>query len=246
MFIHLTDAHCHIDFSKESDYSQLRGVDVCVSACFQDDWALLQKFDKIAVYKAYGLHPYLRKSAEDSAHISETELFSESLPALQEFLISADALGEIGLDKRIENDVPIDLQEKAFCAQLDIAKKYNLPVIIHCVGKWGMLQDILKSWTNSARDKFLLHSASCSAELVDSFAEMGAYFSFGARELNSDKGMQCVKAVAQNRILIETDSLADAEKLSQTLKNLAEIRNENAIDLSEKIYSNFLDFYENE
>ena len=179
-------------------------------------------------------------------HISEAELFSESLPALQEFLISADALGEIGLDKRIENDVSLDLQEKAFCAQLDIAKKYNLPVIIHCVGKWGMLHDILKNWTNSGCGKFLLHSASCSAELVDSFAEMGAYFSFGVRELNSDKGVQCAKAVPQNRILIETDSIIDIEKLSQTLENLAEIRNENAIDLSEKIYSNFLGFYEND
>lgn len=247
MYIHQTDAHSHIDFSKESDFSQLYGVNVCVSACFSDDWILLQKFDKFPVVKSYGLHPYLKKSYGDNAIICEEELFESILPNLQEFLIGADAIGEIGLDKRIEQEVSIELQQKLFCTQLELAEKYKLPAIIHCVGKWGMLLDVLKSWTSngSLPRKFLLHSANCSSELVEVFSELGGYFSFGMRELRTERGSQCAKLVSTDRILIESDSFPSREILDDTLQTLAEMRNENAEDLSEKIYSNFSNFYKN-
>ena len=247
MFIHQTDAHCHLNLTDDFDCSDLFGINICASACFVDEWKLLFDFGKLDVKKSYGMYPSLQKSSADKTAISEGELFSKYLPTLQEFLINADAIGEIGLDKRFENDVPASLQEKIFCTQLELADKYNLPVIIHCVGRWGALQDILKSWVGREKAKrFLLHAPNCSPEQVDCFLQMGGFFSFGERELLSEKGVCCAKKIPSDKILIESDSFPSRKILDKTILKLAEVRNENAEDLSENIYANFLEFYKNE
>ena len=247
MFIHQTDAHCHLNFTENFDCSDLFGINICASACFVDDWKLLSDFNKLEVKKSYGVYPSLWKSSENKSAIGEEELFSTYFPVLQEFLIKADAIGEIGLDKRFEADVSASLQEKIFCAQLELADKYSLPVVIHCVGKWGALQDILKSWVGLGNAKrFLLHASNCSTEQVDCFAQMGGFFSFGLRELLSEKGLRCAQKIPSDKILIESDSLPTRKILDETILKLAEIRNENAEDLSENIYENFLEFYKNE
>lgn len=247
MFIHQTDAHSHFNLAEELDYSGLFGINICVSACFADEWKLLYDFEKLDVKKSYGVYPSLQKSCCDKTPLNEDELFASYIPALQEFLIDADAIGEIGLDKRFEGDVSISLQEKIFSTQLELADKYNLPVVIHCVGKWGMLHDILKTWTSCGNAKrFLIHSANCSTDIAEKFVDMGGFFSFGMRELISEKASQCAKAIPLDRILIESDSLPTREILDNTLLKLAEIRNENPVDLSENIYANFLEFYKNE
>src|SRR3970040_1933458 len=41
------------------------------------------------------------------------------------------AIGECGLDKRIE--IPLDLQQSVFEKQLALAEKHQKPVVIHCV-----------------------------------------------------------------------------------------------------------------
>ena len=148
MYLHTTDAHCHADFSKYADFSGLAfGVDLCVDACFPGDWEGLQKFDAFPVKKAYGIHPDLRVSEFDDMSFVESELFSTFLPSLEQYLISADAIGETGLDSRLENRIPAALQRRLFAEQLRLAGKYGLPAVIHCVGMYGAVFEILKAWT---------------------------------------------------------------------------------------------------
>ena len=58
MYMHLTDAHCHANFSMFADGDGLAvGLRACVDACFSGDWEGLRAFDAFEIKKAYGLHP---------------------------------------------------------------------------------------------------------------------------------------------------------------------------------------------
>lgn len=90
------------------------GLRACVDACFSGDWEGLRAFDAFEIKKAYGLHPDLRISEFDNIEFVEREVFERFLPEVQQYLISADAIGETGLDARISERVPMDLQRKSF------------------------------------------------------------------------------------------------------------------------------------
>ena len=257
MYMHLTDAHCHANFSMFADGDGLAvGLRACVDACFSGDWEGLRAFDAFEIKKAYGLHPDLRISEFDNIEFVEREVFERFLPEVQQYLISADAIGETGLDARISERVPMDLQRKVFAAQLKLADKFRLPVIVHCVGAWGGALDEHLKWRQSGDNitesqrlrgekekRFLIHAARCSAEMVREFEKIGGYFSFGLRELSSEKGTLCAAAVPVDRLMVESDGVSSREKISETIEVLAKIKEVDPIELSEKIYLNFNNFY---
>lgn len=54
-------------------------------------------------------------------------------------------IGESGLDNRCQT--PLPLQHEAFRLSLETARDLRLPLIIHCVGLWGeMQQDVRQIW----------------------------------------------------------------------------------------------------
>ena len=257
MHMHLTDAHCHANFSRFADGEGLAaGLRVCADACFSGDWEGLRDFNAFGVKKAYGIHPDLRISEFDDLDFVEREIYERFLPEVQQYLISADAIGETGLDANITARVPMDLQRKVFSEQLKLADKFNLPVIVHCVGAWGETFSTLANWVksgeNAAKDRilrgekgrcFLLHAARCSVEMAKEFEKIGGYFSFGLRELNSPKGAACAAVVSEDKLMVESDAETSHEKISETVEVLAKIRDRDALELSEKIYLNFNNFY---
>lgn len=245
MILRCTDAHCHADFTALSGgaamFSQMF---LCVDACFGGDWKKLADFDLYPIKKAFGLHPDLRTSEFDDLALAEEVTLNFILPSLEEFMLCASAVGEAGLDASIVNRVPLALQRKVFIAQLKLAQKYKLGVIVHCVDQWGELLEILQSWQiENSQKKFMLHAAKCSAEMSERFAKIGGYFSFGLRELNSKKGAQTAAAVPIDRLLVETDSVPSRALIEQTVSLLAEIRSTTPFDLSEQIYKNFNCFF---
>jgi len=234
----------------------VQGVDLCVDACFSGDWKGLNNFNAFEVKKAYGIHPDLRVSEFDNLEFVERGIFERFLPEIEEYLISASAIGETGLDANIAPRVPLDLQRKVFDAQLKLAEKFKLPVIIHCAGMWGELLNTLRVWTLSdmvrtqrsklSGDKgktFLIHAARCSPEMVKEFEKIGGYFSFGQRELSMKKGLLCAESISEDRIMIESDGMSCREKISDTIDMLAKIRNKYAMEMSEITYRNFNKFY---
>ena len=70
-----------------------------------------------------GIHPWY---IDENRLESDLEIIKEKLQ-LNECL----ALGECGLDKRIE--IPLDLQISVFKKQLETVKQTNKPVVLHCV-----------------------------------------------------------------------------------------------------------------
>lgn len=249
MALRYTDSHCHADFAAlAARAAEISEMSVCVDACFEREWAGLSKFDMYPVKKAYGLHPDLRLSNPGDAGGAEGELKSK-LAALEAFLPGADAVGETGLDAGVGRRIPMELQRSAFLAQLGLADKYRLPVVVHCVGAWGEVFEILRGWraasaaSGRSGGKFMLHAASCSPEMVGRFCGLGARFSFGARELLSKRGARAAAAAPREAILVESDSVPSRGEIGKIFELLAKIRGESAQGLSEAAFENYSEFF---
>jgi TatD DNase family protein len=169
-----------------------------VNGACESDWPQvlqLARENKI-VLPSFGYHPwYLSERTPDWQKNLET--FLDRIPS---------AIGEIGLD-RWKPDLPYAGQEEVFLAQLQIATERNLPVSIHCLQAWGRLLELLQNNPRPQRG-FVLHSFGGPAEMISSFAKLGAYFSFPGYFLHERKSRQreTFKSVPPERLLIETDA----------------------------------------
>lgn len=173
--------------------------------CRQKDW----------IKPAFGLHP--RSAANISPDWKES---------LQRFLDGPGVagIGEIGLDRTLPEKT-YNIQREVFEWQWQLAHERGLPVIVHCVKAWGMLKDSLRQLPHLERG-FLMHGYSGSAEMVDEFAAMGAWFSFSAtvRNPNRKKQQQALRKVSIDRLLVESDGAVSAQyqdELEKTYRFLA-------------------------
>ena len=87
------------------------------------------------------------------------------------------AIGEIGLDYYWEKNQDMrDLQKKAFVKQIEIANKYNLPIVIHVRDAIIDVLDILKH--NDVKMKGVFHCCPQNRELIKEALKLGFYISF--------------------------------------------------------------------
>ncbi|MDF7637026.1 TatD family hydrolase [Leuconostocaceae bacterium ESL0958] len=113
------------------------------------------------------------------------------------------AVGETGLDYHWDTDRTI--QEKAFRAQLRLAKDRDLPVVIHNREAFDDVYRILKE---EQIEKAVIHSFSGTPAQAKAFADLGYYLSFSG--VVTFKKAEEVRAAAKvlplDRILVETDA----------------------------------------
>ncbi|WP_029688114.1 TatD family hydrolase [Thermoanaerobacter sp. A7A] len=148
------------------------------------------------IYASVGIHPHDAQREFDK--VEEIERL-----ALQEKVV---AIGEIGLDYYYD-DPPKEFQKEIFIKQIRLAKKLNLPIIIHDRDAHGDILDILKQeWTKDLIGVF--HSYSGSVEMAFQVIEMNFYISLGGPVTfkNAKKPKEVAKAVPIEKLLIETDS----------------------------------------
>ena len=88
-----------------------------------------------------------------------------------------------------------------------LAAERDRPVSIHCLQAWGRMLEILKAEPRPARG-FLLHSYGGPQEMVQPFADLGAYFSFPGYYAHERKARQreTFRHIPADRLLIETDA----------------------------------------
>ena len=82
------------------------------------------------------------------------------------------ALGEIGLDYYWD-DVPSDRQKEIFQQQVDLAKKHQKPIIIHCRDAYEDTYEVLKRNGHPG----IMHCYSGSVEMAKRFIDLGFYIS---------------------------------------------------------------------
>lgn len=147
--INLVDSHCHLDLEQFDEdranvlkRAQDAGVRIIVNPgidlyhCRQAI-ALAEQYNEVFV--AVGIHP--NSSADfTSALIDELALLAQHPKVV--------AIGEIGLDYYWKLVEP-QKQKEAFAAQLALAAKVGLPVIIHCREANQDVMSMLDAWVNS-------------------------------------------------------------------------------------------------
>ena len=132
------------------------------------------------------------------------ETTKEDIMELEKYIDNPNvvAVGEIGLDYYWD-DVPRDKQAQIFQMQIDLAKRYNKPIVIHCRDAYADTYDILKK--NGHRG--IMHCYSGSAEMANRFVDLGFYISLAGPV--TFKNAKVPKDVAANidikNLLIETD-----------------------------------------
>ncbi len=112
------------------------------------------------------------------------------------------AIGEIGLDYHY-NDENKDEQKEYFIKQLDLALKYDLPVIIHIREAMQECFDILKTRKN----KGIIHCFSGSVEMAREYIKLGYKLGIGGvLTFKNSKLYEMIEKIDLKDIVLETDS----------------------------------------
>lgn len=172
-------------------------------------------------YCSIGIHPWDVHLIKE-AHILEFEQLIQQQNCL--------AIGECGLDKVCKSDFR---QQKHFLdLQLQLAVKYNKPVIIHCVKAYDELLGICKQY--QGKIPLIIHGFNKTNELAKQLIAKGFYLSVSSPFILKNN----LAELPLEKLFFETD---DKEQLSITeVYNQAEKKlSLNKDILKEKIYSNF-------
>ena len=115
------------------------------------------------------------------------------------------AVGEIGLDYYWDKENH-ELQKKWFRAQMELAKKMGLPMIVHSrEAAADTLEEIQKAQDERLRG--VIHCFSYSPEMAEEYLKMGYYIGVGGVVTfkNAKKLKEVVKMLPLDRLLLETD-----------------------------------------
>jgi TatD DNase family protein len=143
------------------------------------------------------------------------------------------AIGEIGLDYHYE-DIPREIQQRAFRLQMGLAKELGLPVIVHDRDAHADSMAIVEEFPEV---KGVFHCYSGSVEMAQWLIDRGWYIGFtGVLTFkNARKAVEVAEAIPLERIVLETDcpymapepfrgKRNDPGKLYRMAERLAEIR----------------------
>ena len=258
---HYDDEKFNIDREKLIEQMYKENVTKIISAGYSLDGSirgieLSKKYDFI--YTTVGISPndlnnnykkeinyiddILEKYFNDKKSLSNIEKI-DSLDKIPKIV----AVGEIGLDYHYNEDK--DMQKEAFNLQINLANKYNLPIVIHTREAVMDTLEILKN--NNVKNVGTFHCCPFNRELVKEALRLGFYISFGGTCTfkNAKNAEEIVKMVPDDKFLIETDSpyLApepvrgtrnDSRNLKYIVKKIAEFKQESEEAIAKESYEN--------
>ena len=201
----LFDTHAHMDDrSFDEDREELlaalpgKGISLLMNpGCSYESSlnaiALAEGYDYI--YAAVGSHPDVADEV-DEALIEKYRNLCRQHPRVK-------AIGEIGLDYHYE-DIPRDIQKRAFRLQMELARELELPVIVH---EREAHEDGLKIVDEFPTVKGVFHCYSGSLEMAKELVKRGWYIGFtGVLTFkNARKAIEVAANIPLDRIVIETD-----------------------------------------
>ena len=201
----LFDTHAHLnDPAFDPDREELMasfadaGVGLVMNAgcSLESSRDIVQMAEKYPwLYASVGSHP-------DSAdEVDETVL--EEYRKLCKQSDKVKAIGEIGLDYYYE-DIPREIQQRAFRMQMALAQELDMPVIVHERDAHNDGLAIIKEFP---RVKGVFHCYSGSAEMARQLVNLGWYIGFtGVLTFkNARKAVETAASIPLDRIVLETD-----------------------------------------
>lgn len=149
------------------------------------------------MYYSIGIHPMEAKN-----NISMNKIEKIVKDELKKGTSKLVAIGETGLDYHF--DYPINLQKKYFIEQINLANKYNLPIIIHSRESQEDVEKILKEYP--VKKAGIMHCYSGTPEISKEFIELGYYIGVGGPVTRYEEIQEMVRITPLDRIIIETDA----------------------------------------
>lgn len=184
-----------------------------------------KEFDAEIPFYSIGIHPW---------YIDEQRLEAD-LQIIERKLQEPNclALGECGLDKRIE--IPLELQQMVFERQLLLAQKQNKPVVIHCVAAFQEVIALKKRLKITV--PMIIHGFSKNKQVAKELIDNGFYISFGKYLLRNPELEAVFQGIPNDRFFLETDTIE--EGIEEIYALAAHYKNWSIDELQQEIKSNF-------
>ena len=215
MSLKFTDSHAHLNFSafektleKTLKNAKTKNVFkiICVSSNIEDSKkavALAKKYSK-NIFASVGIHPQQTDPKNHQSlekQIKELEILAKNNQVI--------AIGECGLDYNPappeEKDRSKEDQIYLFRKQIKLAKKLDLPLIIHCRKAFEDLIEILEK-EDLPLKRGVFHCYAGGKKGIKQAETLGFYFGLTGN-ITYDEGLENVfKNIPLNKILLETDS----------------------------------------
>ena len=203
--MNLFDTHAHMDDKAfDADREELlralpeQGIALlmnpgCSLASSRAACDLAEKYDYI--YAAVGSHP------DAADEVNQETLEAYRMLCKQNSKVKA--IGEIGLDYHYE-DIPREIQLRAFRDQMALARELNLPVIVH---EREAHEDGMAVVREFPEVSGVFHCYSGSAEIARQLVKLGWYIGFtGVLTFkNARKALEVAQSIDLSRIVLETD-----------------------------------------
>jgi len=254
----LIDSHAHIDFPQFAEdrdamleRARTAGVttllaigsgpgpeklDAAIPFAEQHDW----------IYATVGTHPHEAKELTP-AHLEQLAKLAQHPRVI--------AYGEIGLDYFYDHS-PREVQQRVFRAQMELAAKAKLPLVIHCRDAWADCLDMLeKDWKPTGLGG-ILHCFTSTLEDAKRGLDMGFLISFAGNSTypKAQNLRDVAKALPLENLLIETDAPYLAPQpyrgkrnepayVGEVAKTLASVRNLAADEVASATTENFRRFF---
>jgi TatD DNase family protein len=183
------------------------------------------EFDVSIPIYSVGIHPW---------YIDENRLAAD-LDCIAEKLQLAPclALGECGLDKRI--DIPLTIQMSVFRKQLEIVKLTNKPVVLHCVAAYEEIIAIKNEM--KIENPMIIHGFSKNIHVAQSLLNNGFYLSFGKYLMRNQELEKVLKFAPENKILFETDTIE--ESIHMVYEKAAAVKGISVAEMKAIVFDNF-------
>lgn len=200
----MIDSHCHLDLEPLVSHlpqtlheAAAAGVKrFVVPGVHPDGW---QRMGELAaqypvILPAFGIHPMHAAAADQP-----------TLERLAELAPSGVAIGEIGLDPAYS--VSLEVQEAAFRAQIRIALKTELPLLVHCRRLFQRTLQVLVE-EHAEQVGGIMHAFSGSPEMAREFIRLGFAISISGTVTwtNAVKPLRIARELPLEHLVLETDA----------------------------------------
>ena len=234
----LFDTHAHLDLSSNfneeiNSIEKLKIYTVAVTNLPPLYVKFKNRIESKYIKPALGFHPEL------------IEKYQKFIPQMWNLLDDAKYIGEVGLDYKVAiNSKSLQL---SFFETL-IHKCHSLGGKILTIHSRNSVDDILAIIGSKFNSKFILHWYSGNLKNIDIAVANGAYFSINSAMCKSTQGLKIINHIPTDRLLLESDYpfILKTDKtsfrvsdISETVANLAKIKNINYEEILRELDDNF-------
>ena len=198
---YLVDTHCHMNLTDDIDGMIMDAeknnvnkfiISGCDKKSIRDGLEIIYRYPSI--FMTVGFHP------DEVDDLTDKDI--DDLEVLIKTNKKIVGIGEIGLDY-YHNDMNKDKQKEMFIKQIELAEKYDLPIVVHSRDSIQDVYDILKEH----KCRGVIHCFSGSIEMAKLFIDLGFYLGIGGvLTFKNSKLKEVVSELSLDNLVLETDS----------------------------------------